>query len=85
MKYVIRNSQDLEVLLDERCVQEQEIDGSWEWEGMRWYGCDAIILNTKGKWFEKNIVSKLCIWEGSMVKSRPVTKIKPEDKQKVIN
>lgn len=85
MKYVIRNSQDLEALLDERCVQEQKIDSSWEWEGMRWYGCDAIILNTKGKWFDKNLVSKLCIWEGSMVKSRPVTKIKPESKQKVIN
>ena len=85
MKYVIKNGQDLEALLDEVSVQEQKIDGSWEFEGRCWYGCNAIILNSQGKWFDKNIVSKLCIWEGSVVNGVPATKIKPEDKQKVRN
>ena len=30
MKYVIKNGQDLEALLDEVSVQEQKSDGSWE-------------------------------------------------------
>lgn len=58
MKYVIRNVQDLEALLEERYVKEQETDGDWEWNGMRWYGCDAIILNATGRWFDRNIVSR---------------------------
>lgn len=85
MKYVVRDSQDLETLLEERCEKGQTPDGDWEYEGQRWYGCDAIILNTKGEWFDKNIVSRLHIWEGSIDKCIPVTKIRPEDKQKVMN
>lgn len=85
MKYVIRNTQDLETLLNERCVKEQEIDGDWEWNGMRWYGCDVIILGTGGQWFDKDIVSKLCIWEGSIVNCIPATKLRLEDRQAVIN
>ncbi len=29
MKYFIKNEQDLDTLLAERCVQEQEIDSAW--------------------------------------------------------
>lgn len=89
MKYVVRNEQDLEALLEEQCSQEHEIDGAWEWEGKRWHGCDVIILDTKGKWFDKKIVSQLYIRDVSVVgntdRKRVVTKIKPEDKQKVKN
>ena len=85
MKYVVKNGQDLDALLEERCIKAQEIDGDWEWDGLRWYGCDAIIIDTKGKWFDKKIVSRLHVWEGSVVKCIPVTKIKPEDKEKVRN
>lgn len=85
MKYVIRNEQDLNALLEERCVKEQETDGDWEWEGMHWYGCDAIIIDAKGKWFDKKLVLQLHILEGSVVKCIPVTKIKPEDKDKIRN
>lgn len=85
MKYVIKNEQDLEVFLEERCIKGQKVDGDWEWEDRRWFGCDAIIIDPKGKWFDKKIVSRLHVWEGSVVKSIPVTKIKPEDKEKVRN
>lgn len=85
MKYVIRDEQDLNALLEERCVKEQETDGDWEWEGMHWYGCDAIIIDAKGKWFDKKLVSRLHVWEGSVVKCIPVTKIRPEGKEKIRN
>lgn len=85
MKYVVRNEQDLDALLEEQCTQEHEIDGDWEWEDEKWYGCDAIILDEKGKWFDKNIVTRLSIWEGSVVQCVPVMKIKSEDKQRVKN
>lgn len=84
MKYVIRNEQDLDALLEERCVKEQETDGDWEWEGRCWYGCDAIIIDA-GKWFDKKLVSRLQVWEGSVDKCIPVTKLRPEDKEKVRN
>lgn len=85
VKYVVRNEQDLDALLEEQCTQEHEIDGDWEWEDEKWYGCDAIILDAKGKWFDKNIVTRLSIWEGSVVQCVPVMKIKSEDKQRVKN
>ncbi len=89
MKYFIKNEQDLDALLAERCVQEQEIDGDWEWESERGheshYGCDAIILDVKGKWFDKNIITELSILEGTVVECIAVTKISPEDAQKVKN
>lgn len=85
MKYVIKNSQDMDDLLEERCGKGQEFDGGWEWEGVRFPGCDVIIFNASDKWFDKSIVSKLCIWEGSIEKCRPVTKIKTEDVPKVKN
>lgn len=37
------------------------------------------------KWFDKDIVSRLDIWEGSIIKGIPVTNIKPEDREKVKN
>ncbi len=71
--------------MDERCEKGLERGGDWEWEGRTWYGCDVIILNAKGMWFDKDIVSQLWIWEGSIVNGRAVTKIEPECRQKVIN
>ena len=85
MKYVIKNEQDLDVLLEERCVRGQEIDSDWEWEGKSYYGCDVIILDAKGKWFDKDIVAKLSIWEGTVVQCISVTKISSDDKQRVKN
>lgn len=89
MKYFIKNEQDLDTLLAERCVQEQEIDSAWVWESERGheehFGCDAIVLNAKGKWFDQKIVTRLNIFEGSVVQCIPVTKIQPEDQLKVKN
>lgn len=84
MKYIIRNEQDLDALLEER-MRGEEADGDWEWNGLRWYACDAIILNTDGKWFDKNLVLQLWIWEGSIVLHHAVTKIDLKDRQKVKN
>lgn len=89
MKYFIKNEQDLDTLLAERCVQKQEIDSAWVWESERGheehFGCDAIVLNAKGKWFDQKIVTRLNIFEGSVVQCIPVTKIQPEDQLKVKN
>ncbi len=84
MKYVVRNEQDLNTLLEERTLGIK-VEGDWEWNGQYWYACDAIILNARGKWFDKDIVSRLWIWEGSAAQGIPVTKINPEDVQKVKN
>lgn len=89
MKYFIKNEQDLDALLAERCVQDREIDSDWEWESERGhekeYGCDVIVLNAKGKWFDKNIATVFDIWEGSIIDCMKLTKIRPEDRQKVKN
>lgn len=85
MKYVVRNEQDLDALLAEQCSQEHEIDGDWEWEGRQEYGSDVIIFNTEGEWFDKKVVSRLHIWEGSVDNGISVTKITPEDAQRVKN
>ncbi|MCM1091451.1 MAG: hypothetical protein NC092_03360 [Butyrivibrio sp.] len=84
MNYVVRNEQDLDALMEER-MQGIKAQDDWEWEGQRWYACDAIILNAKGKWFDRNIVSRLNIWEGSIVNYQPVRKIRPEDREKIKN
>lgn len=86
MKYVVRNEQDLDALLEEQCSGEHEIDSDWEWEGRKEYGSDVIILNAKGKWFDKDIVSRFHIWDGVDDKQcLKVYKIKPEDVPKVKN
>ena len=72
----------------ERCVQKQEIDSAWVWESERGheehFGCDAIVLNAKGKWFDQKIVTRLNIFEGSVVQCIPVTKIQPEGTQQKV-
>lgn len=85
MKYVVRNEQDLDALLDEQCNREHDVDDDWVWKGEREYGCDVIILDAKGKWFDKNIVSALHIWNGIDDQCLKVYKIKPEDAPKVKN
>lgn len=86
MKHVVRNRQELEALLDERCEKGLERGGDWEWEwgGFTWLADAIIVLNAKGMWFDKNIVSELCIWGGE-ANHTLVTKIEPECRQKVIN
>lgn len=77
--HIIKNSQDLDVLLEEIC--EKESDGGGYWEDM-----DKIILYTKGKWFDKNVLSALTIWGAAPpVKSQYSTKIEPEDKPYIKN
>lgn len=85
MKYVVRNEQDLDALLEEQCSGEHDVDDDWVWKGGREYGCDVIILDAKGNWFDKDIVSQLHIWDGIDGQFLKNYRIKPEDIQKVKN
>lgn len=76
--HIIKNSQDLDVFLEEICEKEADV-GYWE-------DMDKIILYAKGKWFNKNILSALTIFGASQpVQSQYSTKIEPEDKPYIKN
>ena len=76
--YIIRNSQDLDVLLEERCEKKYEGGGDWEDK-------DKIVLHTKGKWFDKDVLAALNIYGSNPTGYFYVTKIIPEDKSYIQN
>lgn len=70
--YIIRNEQEMDILLKERC--EKEADGGY------WEEQDKIIFYAKGRWFDKNILSALAVFGSNQpIPYEYSTKIEPED------
>ncbi len=92
--YIIRDMGELERLLDERCLKEGEV---WDTaKGKEWakevggrFGYlrdhDKIVIPASGKWFKEDITIPIEIHGANPAKYTYVVKIKPGDRQKVIN